>query len=323
METYVKAVIYVLTGIVGLCVGSFLNVVIYRLPRNMKLTKPASHCTVCDYTLRWYDNIPVLSYIILGGRCRKCRERISFRYTVVELLNMLLWLACVAVFGYGDWQSILTSVCAALASSVCICIAFIDLEHKIIFDRFQIMTAILAIAFTIGDRSVEWWSHLVGAAAGGIIFLLVGYLVSRRVGRDALGGGDVKFAFVTGLFLGWEKFIIMMIVASFAACIAIGISRAGANKKEREEKKSEAQKGLLSIIAEAEAKAAEATESQNEIKSEESKDGVEENDNGEDGDDDDGPKEYPFGPFLASGFMFALLLGTTIINAYLHILGMR
>ena len=110
-----------MASILGLCVGSFLNVVIYRVPNKMSLAYPPSHCTTCDYTLKWYDNIPVLSYIMLGGRCRSCKTHISFRYTAVEIANMLLWLLSVLLF----WEeSIAMAVIAALSSTLFICIFF-------------------------------------------------------------------------------------------------------------------------------------------------------------------------------------------------------
>ena len=98
MDDYILIVTYILSGLIGLCVGSFLNVVIYRIPNNMNLSKPASHCPKCDYQLHWYDNIPVLSYLMLGGKCRKCKQPISIRYMLVELSNMLLWLLAVYLF---------------------------------------------------------------------------------------------------------------------------------------------------------------------------------------------------------------------------------
>ena len=98
MDNYIIIVTYILAGLIGLCVGSFLNVVIYRVPNGMNISKPASHCTKCGYELRWYDNIPILSYLMLGGKCRKCKEHISIRYTLVEIFNMLLWLLSVYLF---------------------------------------------------------------------------------------------------------------------------------------------------------------------------------------------------------------------------------
>ena len=121
MSDFVLTVIYILTGVVGLCVGSFLNVVIYRVPEGMSLAKPDSHCPKCKYKLKWYDNIPILSYIILGGKCRGCGERISFRYTAVEIANTLLWLLSAFLFVE---KSIVFAVMAALASSIFIIVFF-------------------------------------------------------------------------------------------------------------------------------------------------------------------------------------------------------
>ena len=108
-HTFTLICVYILSGLLGLCVGSFLNVVIYRLPNNMSLANPGSHCTSCQYSLRWYDNIPVVSYLLLGGKCRKCKSRISPRYMLVELLNSVLWVLSVALF----WESSVVYACAA------------------------------------------------------------------------------------------------------------------------------------------------------------------------------------------------------------------
>ena len=98
MEQYILICAYVIASLLGLCVGSFLNVVIYRLPRKMSLAFPGSHCTSCTYKLKWYDNIPVISWLMLGGKCRKCKQPISVRYTVVEAANAAFWLLSVALF---------------------------------------------------------------------------------------------------------------------------------------------------------------------------------------------------------------------------------
>lgn len=109
-------------ALVGLAVGSFLNVVIYRVPLGMSVATPASHCPNCNASLKWYDNIPVVSYCILGGKCRSCKTHIPFRYTIVELANMLLWIVCVARFS----GNVIYGGVVALAISVCICVFFID-----------------------------------------------------------------------------------------------------------------------------------------------------------------------------------------------------
>ena len=149
MDQYILICAYVLAGVLGLCVGSFLNVVIYRLPREMSLAYPGSHCTKCDYQLKWYDNIPVFSWLTLGGKCRKCREPISVRYTIVELANMVLWLLSVMLY----WEkSPVQAVVYAIVFSVMICIFFVDLEHMLIYNRFIVLVAIGGIVVMFFDK---------------------------------------------------------------------------------------------------------------------------------------------------------------------------
>ncbi len=220
-SSYYYAVTVILAGVVGLCVGSFLNVVIYRVPLGMSLATPPSHCPKCNYQLKWYDNIPVLSYCLLGGKCRKCKEPISFRYTAVEIANMLLWL--LAAFFYRE--NVVYMGIAMLTSSVAICIFFIDIEHMIIPDRFQIILGILGVLSIFVDKMWVWYDHLIGAAVGFASFYAIGFLVGKAVGREALGGGDIKLAAVSGLLLGWEKFLLMMLLSSISASIVMTVKR--------------------------------------------------------------------------------------------------
>ena len=188
MEQFYLICAYVLSGVLGLCVGSFLNVLIYRWPNNMSIAKPNSHCPTCKYELRWYDNIPVLSYLMLGGKCRSCKTHISFRYTAVELANTLLWLLCALLF----WQKSIPLACIYMVvCSIFICIFFIDLEHKIILDRFQIALLVLGIASIFFDKDVAWGSHIIGGLGGFVVFYLIswGFEILRH--KEGLGGGDV------------------------------------------------------------------------------------------------------------------------------------
>ena len=156
------AIIYTLVAILGLCVGSFLNVVIYRVPEGMSVAFPSSHCPKCGYNLRWYDNIPILSYLILGGKCRKCREHISIRYTLVEIANMLLWLLSAILF----WKESIVYACVAMiASSVLICIFFIDLEHMLIFNRFTLTIVALGLVAMFFDSYTTILDHVIGGAS--------------------------------------------------------------------------------------------------------------------------------------------------------------
>ena len=221
MDIYMLFV-YILAGLVGLCVGSFLNVVIYRVPQKMSLATPASHCPKCGYKLKWYDNIPILSYCILGGKCRSCKEHISFRYTAVEILNAVLWLACAMLF----WEESIPYACiAALACSVGICIAFIDLEHMLIYDRFQLILLALGAAAIFFDSGTKWHSHLIGMGLGFVSFFLLAWVGKKIWKYDALGGGDVKLAAVLGLLLGWEKLLLAVLIASVLASVVLIIVR--------------------------------------------------------------------------------------------------
>lgn len=235
LETYYRIVIAVCTGVIGLCVGSFLNVVIYRLPLKMSLSSPPSHCTRCGYTLRWYDNIPVFSYLFLKGKCRKCKDPISPRYICVEILNAVLWLLCLWQYGFDGWRGPVCTVASAIACSVSICIAFIDIEHKIIFDRFQIIIGVLAVAFMLADRDVSILSHILGGVIAGGSFLVIGLVVSRSVGQEALGGGDIKFAFVSGLYLGIGRVFLLALMASVTASVFMLIRKYAAKGEDERE----------------------------------------------------------------------------------------
>lgn len=218
MEAFERTVALVMSGVIGLCVGSFLNVVIYRLPLGMSLSNPPSHCTSCNYRLRWYDNIPVLSWLILKGRCRKCGEPISFRYTAVELINAILWLMCCGIF----WeQSRIFAVVAMLACSVLICVYYIDLEHKVIFDRFHIILLALGLAACGSGDGVDIWSRILGGVWGGTAFLLFFYGSIWILKREGLGGGDVKLVAAAGFLLGWERLFLAVLIASVLGSIVL------------------------------------------------------------------------------------------------------
>lgn len=265
LETYYLIVSYVLAGALGLCVGSFLNVVIYRVPLGMSIAFPASHCPKCNEKIKWYDNIPVLSYIILGAKCRKCKEPISFRYTAVEIANTVLWLLCVKQFVQ---YNVLYCIAAMLASTVMICVFFIDLEHKIILDRFQIIFAVLAVIAIAGEYIVNknvfnLLSHVVAGAIAFLSFLLIAVVGEKIAKREALGGGDIKLFAIIGLFLGLKKLLLAILVASVSATILLTFIKLFSKSEER---------------------------------------------------------EFPFAPFLSSGFVFAMLFGDGIINWYLNTL---
>lgn len=231
MEKYYLIVSYVLVGIVGLCVGSFLNVVIYRVPEGMSLAKPNSHCPKCKYELKWYDNIPVLSYLLLGGKCRSCKTHISFRYTAVEIANTLLWLGCAFLY----WKQSIPLACIYMAAmSVFICVFFIDLEHKLIFDRFQIILLVLGVASIFFDKNYNWLSHILGGVCGFAVLFLVAFFFEKVAKKEGLGGGDIKLTGVAGLLLGWERLLLGMLIATISCSVTLLVLSRGKEGEERQ-----------------------------------------------------------------------------------------
>ena len=213
---YITAII--LAAVLGLCVGSFLNVCVYRIPNGISLSKPASHCPNCKNPIRWYDNIPVISFLVLGGKCRHCKQKISPRYMLVELVNGILWVGAVLLF----WKTEpVYAVLTAVASSVALCVFCTDLEYMIIPDRYSLILAGLGVVAMFFDPTTVWWSHLVGGAVAAGMFLLVYYLAAFIYKKEALGGGDVKFSAAAGLFLGWQKFLFMLLVAALVASVVL------------------------------------------------------------------------------------------------------
>ncbi|HEX4108819.1 MAG TPA: prepilin peptidase [Solirubrobacteraceae bacterium] len=196
-------------GLFGAVFGSFLNVVTYRLPRHESLVRPGSHCTSCGVAVRPFDNIPVLSWLLLRGRCRGCRAAISPRYPLVEALTAAL---CVgAVLDHSSAAGIALSAALVL---VLVPAAAIDFEHRIIPNEVTVLGAVLAVALGAAlDPSGEPTRLICGAAAGG--FLLLAALAYPR----GMGMGDVKLAGVMGLFLGTAVAPAMLI----ALIVGVGV----------------------------------------------------------------------------------------------------
>ena len=211
--------------LVGLAIGSFLNVVIHRLPRRESLVSPGSRCPSCGYALGAVDNVPVLSWVLLGGRCRKCRTRISVRYPVVELVTAAVFIAHYYVFG---WTPLL-AVRLVFASSL-VALFAIDLEHHLLPDAITlpgIVVGLLASLFLPpGIRDA-----LIGILAGGGVLWLIGEAYYRYAGEEGMGGGDVKMLAMIGAFLGWQLVIVTLVFSSIAGAViglaVIAIRRGG------------------------------------------------------------------------------------------------
>lgn len=224
MELVIKISAIVLTILLGLCVGSFLNVAIYRIPNDMSLVKPASHCPKCGEPIKWYDNIPLISYIVLRGKCRHCKEHISIRYPLVEILNMVLWFLCLMMFTNFiipnfemNWIRFVTScfICSTL-----ICIFFSDLDHLEIPEIFQIILLIFGIVLLLDNPSMETiMLKVFGFLGAGLLFLIVNLIYKLIRKRDGIGFGDIELVSIGGLILGGYKMIFALIIS----CVVGGI----------------------------------------------------------------------------------------------------
>jgi len=202
----------------GLIVGSYLNVVVYRLPRGISTVWPRSRCTGCGAAIRARDNLPVVSYLLLRGRCRSCGAPIAWRYPAIEALTGLLFVACLERFGFQP---------AALAGAVFCCLmvvlAAIDVEHMLLPDRITLPGIVLGLALQLW---VPWAGGLAGAVlgallGGGILLAISGawYLLRREEG---MGLGDVKMLAMVGAFLGW-KGVVVTLFASTLSGAAVGL----------------------------------------------------------------------------------------------------
>ena len=210
----------------GAVVGSFLNVCICRMPGNESVVFPPSHCTKCDYVIRWYDNIPILSYLLLKGRCRRCGERISLQYPLVELLNGALSLALFLKFGPGFVFAVLFVFCSAL-----VVVTFIDLEHQIIPDAITLPGIVAGFIVSFFIPQLGWLNSLIGIVAGGGSLLVVAYGYQLVAKKDGMGGGDVKLLAMMGAFLGWKAILFIIFSASLLGSV-IGVSLMLAQKKD-------------------------------------------------------------------------------------------
>jgi leader peptidase (prepilin peptidase) / N-methyltransferase len=203
--------------VLGLTVGSFLNVCIHRIPREQSLMFPPSRCPGCEHRLSWFENIPVLSYAVLGGRCRKCRARISIRYPLVELATMALFIVHGEVFG---WSALL--VPRLLFACAMVVLFAIDLEHHLLPNVITLPgIAIGLISSAVLPPGLV--DALIGAAIGGGVLWLIGEAYYRYSGHEGMGGGDVKMLAMIGAFLGWKLVLVTLILSSFAGSL-IGVA---------------------------------------------------------------------------------------------------
>jgi leader peptidase (prepilin peptidase)/N-methyltransferase len=211
---------YITVFILGSIVGSFLNVCIYRMPRNLSIISPSSRCRSCNTPIKAYDNIPILSYLLLGGRCRICTAKISFRYPLVEFLNASLYALLLWRFGLA-WHTLIYGIlCSAL-----IVITLVDLDFQIIPDVITlpgIVIAFIAGSFLMPDPFMRYsrlgfLASLIGFLAGGGLYYAIAIL-----SKGGMGGGDIKMMAMVGALMGWKSVILTTFLGSLTGAI-VGI----------------------------------------------------------------------------------------------------
>ncbi|MBI4342120.1 MAG: prepilin peptidase [Candidatus Omnitrophica bacterium] len=206
----------------GSCIGSFLNVCIYRMPREQSLVRPRSRCPKCERMIRWYDNIPLVSYALLGGRCRSCHHPILWRYPLVEAVTGLATVATVARFGASTVGAVyLIFLCGLITAS------FIDFEFQIIPDEISLGGLALGVAASglvpalhgTDSRWVALVRSVIGGLAGGGLLYGTGVLGDVLFKKESMGGGDVKLMAMAGSILGWKAVVLAFFLAPMLALL--------------------------------------------------------------------------------------------------------
>ncbi|MFW6010953.1 MAG: prepilin peptidase, partial [Desulfosalsimonas sp.] len=209
----------------GLCVGSFLNVCISRIPAGNSIVSPGSRCPVCGEPIRFYDNIPVISYLLLRAKCRNCAVPISPRYPAVEVITGAMAVFLLLKFGFG-----ISSLIYFIFISSLLIITFIDIDHQIIPDSISLAGIIAGLAFSFILPEITFADSVIGALAGGgsLFAVAMGYYL--LTGKEGMGGGDVKLLAMIGAFTGWQGVIFTVFAASATGTI-IGLALMAAKGK--------------------------------------------------------------------------------------------
>lgn len=212
----------------GACVGSFLNVCIYRIPKDESVVTPGSHCA-CGQPIAWHDNIPILSWLLLRGRARCCGRQFSFRYPAIELLTALLFVACWMLFPPAK------ALGGMVLVSIVICATFIDLDHMIIPDVFTIGGGVVGVVLSAALPALHGQAHelffvaslrstldaVLGLLVGSGLVLWIALVAEAVLKKEAMGFGDVKFLGALGAFVGWQGAVFAMFGGAMIGCVWI------------------------------------------------------------------------------------------------------
>ena len=216
-----------LAFVFGLLIGSFLNVCIYRWPRDLSVVRPRSHCVACGKTIAWFDNVPVLSYLVLGGRCRNCGSRISWRYPLVEVITAAAFFAAVQEFGF-TFAALKTCLFAAIS----VALIFTDLEERILPDELTLGGTVAGLLFSafvpmppgiaqlfFTGRAGSLLESVLGALVPPLVLWFAGWLYERIRHREGLGLGDVKMVAMIGSFLGLSGALLTLAAGSLLGSV--------------------------------------------------------------------------------------------------------
>ena len=211
---------------IGLLIGSFLNVCIVRWPAEESVVRPRSRCPQCGNLIAWYDNIPVVSWLVLRAKCRHCKLPIPVRYPLVELAVGVIW--GLVAWHYGANVEALR---AALFGTILLGIAVCDAREYIIPDEFSVGGIVLGIALAVAGGWLPWPQALLGAAIGFTLLWVVAWLGTKLLGQDAMGGGDIKMLAMIGAFLGWQGVLLTLFLgATLGTLIFLPLKLAGREK---------------------------------------------------------------------------------------------
>lgn len=195
--------------IFGACIGSFLNVCIYRIPAALSIVHPGSSCPRCKTMIPFYDNIPIFSYLLLMGKCRHCGTSIAIRYPFVELLGGLSALACALSFGPTLHGLVVFTFIATLTV-----VTFIDLDHRIIPDTISLPGIPIFFLAALAIPGITWQTSALGIVAGGGSLFAVAWVYQLLTGREGMGGGDIKLLAMIGAMVGWQGILFTLFAAS-------------------------------------------------------------------------------------------------------------
>ena len=202
-------ILYIMIFLIGISIGSFLNVCIYRIPKKEDIVFERSHCMSCGNVLKWYELIPLFSFIVQGGKCRNCKTKLSVQYPLIELLNGLIYVWIFMAKGFQP-ESILFCICA----SVLIVISVIDWRTYEIPFGCNIVIGILGIVRVILDLA-HWYDYVIGFFAVSGLFLIIYWITKGR----GIGGGDIKLMAAAGLLLGWQNILLSLMIGSIAGSV--------------------------------------------------------------------------------------------------------